>query len=116
MITTAHAYRPFGKPLRGKSLYKFFFFLIGLFVFFDSFVRCVCVHWTQVLEVYMSCKYLLLLCDSHFDLIASFDQQKFFSLMESRVVILSSVVTAPCVLFKDCPPSQGHKGSPLCCL
>ena len=45
--------------------------------------------------VYIYCKYLLL-CDSPFDLIESFDQQKFFILMESRVVIASFVVTVLC--------------------
>lgn len=72
--------------------YISFFPLIGLFVFFDSFVRGVYVDRMQVLEVYMSCQCLLLLCHSPFDLIVSFDQQTFFSLTESRAVIPSFVV------------------------
>lgn len=90
-----------------------FFSLIGLFVFFDSLVRGVYVDRMQVLEVCMSCQYLLLLCDSPFDLIVSFDQQTFFILTESRVVITSFVVTLSVSCLRDACLSGGHIGGPL---
>ena len=42
VITTSQAYRPFGKPLWGKSLYTFFFFNWVVCLFWLPGERCLC--------------------------------------------------------------------------
>ena len=101
------------KASLGEEPVYVFFSLIGLFVFFDSLVRGVYVDRMQVLEVCMCCQYLLLLCDSPFDLIVSFDQQTFFILTESRIVITSFVVTLSVSCLRDACLSGSHIGGPL---